>query len=91
MGPKNSLLVAKGNIHFDDLPEQNLSGVLCRSKPPDDWLIWKQPNVWMRDSPRAFHLQKPEDHGLTPPSSMDYNVFSSLVDRLKESGNLPGQ
>lgn len=91
MGLQNSLLVAKGNIHFDDLPEQNFSGLLHRSKPPDDWLIWKQPKVWMKSTSRPFHLEKPEDHGLMPPSSMDYNVFSALVDQLKESGDLPGQ
>lgn len=74
-----------------DFSRRDLKGsewLLQRSKPPDDWVIWKRPKVWLKDTPKPFHLQMPSDHGRIPPASMDYNVFSARVNQLKADGVL---
>jgi len=78
-------IMEEDDIEFADLPTLNESSSASssswcpqRSKPEDDWVIWRRPAVWRRENPRPSHLPKPDDYGHTPYGSILFsNVFSS--------------
>ncbi|KIK61599.1 hypothetical protein GYMLUDRAFT_42610 [Collybiopsis luxurians FD-317 M1] len=59
-----------------------------RTEIPNDWLIWRRPTPLRKELSMPVLLPKPESYGLSPPSSMDFNVFSARVNQLKAPGYL---